>query len=178
VGTKVVNASGKVEQVAADQVQLDMVEGAGAGRRPEIHLASWNNPSLGDARRIMEKRCQVASARHMLFRHIGRRSQGHERRHPTAREVSRQLFPCQAWIDLEGHRLVVPVQVMSRVVNAMPGVFSAVVVLPGSLNITVRQAFTPIPGKASPLAKSGGGVAATDRTPSGHSGRPASSRQC
>ena len=62
-GTEVINSRLQVRQVAANHIQLEFIERAGAGRRAKVNFFAGMPLDLGDAGREVENACKIPQSR-------------------------------------------------------------------------------------------------------------------
>jgi hypothetical protein len=127
VGAEVVHARGKTRQVRAHRVDLDMVQGPGAGGGPEGHLPAWVTPGAEDPRAVVQEGCEGPEVKACLTLVSGR---GHRRhRGKTARgEVLGEREGLRPPVNFHEARLVRPVQPSRSTPDTPVGVLGRFVV--------------------------------------------------
>ena len=137
-GSEVVDSRGQTVQVAADHVELDLIERSRAGSRPKQDVTPGVGLSLGDAGAAIEKPRQVLQVGDRLGRGGRiRRQQRRQGREFRFLPLVRQGNAVHIGIDLEGLGPVGPVQGMGTEPDTVVGVLGLLVIAQGGSGITV-----------------------------------------
>ncbi len=149
--TEMVDARIEAGQIAADQIEIDVLKRPGAGGGPEERLASRVTPFLGDPGRKQEKASQGFKVGDPARGRSGPGAgEGRQGAHFGRREIRRKRDGVQPRINLEGQRLVFPVEGMGVRPDALCGVFGPLVIISSDLRIPIVHGFSrdgrPHPG--------------------------------
>ena len=115
VHPEVVDARWKIRDVTAGEIEVDVVESARVRCRPEVDAAAGRAPDLRDPGRVVEDAGERPETRHLLGGldlSRDRRRDGMERRDGSGLELARERDRLEIAVELEGDRLVVPVEVV------------------------------------------------------------------
>src|SRR5207247_1394996 len=135
--SKVIEAGLEIRDVTANQIQLDFVKRAGAGRGAKINLATRILSLPSDAGGEIE---QLSHGPQVGYRHcVGGNALGDRRQSGDSggAYLAGQTQPLQRGINFERRWLVSPVQEMWVRANAEVGMFRSFVVGPRCLRIAV-----------------------------------------
>ena len=148
VRAEVVDARWKIREVTAGEIEVDVVESARVRCRPEVDVAAGGAPDLRDPGRVVEDAGERLETRHLLGG-LGlsrdRRRDGMERRDGSGLELTRERDRLEIAVELEGDRLVVPVEVVRVRAQPLLGVLRPLVIPAGDLDVLVRHAATVLP---------------------------------
>ena len=144
-----VDARVEAGQIAADQIEIDVIKRPGAGGGPEVLLASRVTAFLGDPGRKQEKPSQGFQVG-VCGRSGPGAGEGRQGAHFGRWEIRRKRDGVQPRIHLERQRMVFPVEGMGVRPDALCGVFGPLVIISSDLRIPIVHGFSrdgpPHPG--------------------------------
>src|SRR5918996_3776668 len=143
VHAEVVETRWKIREVTAGEIEVEVVESARVRCRSEVDAAAGGAPDLRDPGRVVEDAGERPVTRHLLgWPGLSRDRQrdGAERRDGSGLELTRERDRLEIAVELEGDRLVFPVEVMRACAQLLLGVLRPLVIAAGDLDVLVRHA--------------------------------------
>src|SRR5687767_822678 len=140
VHAEVVEAHWKIREVTAGEIEIDVVQSARVRCRPEVDVAAGGAPDLRDPGRVVEDAGERLEIRHLLGWPGLSRDQprdGMERGDGSGLELTRERDRLEIAVELEGDRLVVPVEVMRVRAQPLLRVLRPLVIPAGDLDVFV-----------------------------------------
>ena len=144
VGAVVVDACGQVGEVAGDEVEVDVIEGASAGGGAEVYLSTTVVALAGDASGVVEQGGEGCKAGgQVALDGVAGGGYGLEAGHGGTGDFAGERYALAVLVNLEGQGLVHPVEEVGTGAHALIGVLGLVVVGADEGGIPVGHGVVP-----------------------------------
>ena len=170
VRSEVIDTRIEVRQRPRDHVDVDMVQGAGAGRSPEEHFAAEIAPAAGDPGAEEQELAEILPG-DLAFAFRNGPGYRLQRGNVGRRQMLLQRQGVEVLVDLEGVGLIVPVEVMRAAADAHGRVLGALVIVPRGRDVSISHGASRILAEPCPVVTRRSARSASPASP-GRRSRP------